>query len=54
MGGGKLILDGLGWGHGAGLCQWGAYGLGRKGKTAGEILRLYYPGAEIVTVDRLN
>jgi stage II sporulation protein D len=43
------IFDGYGWGHGVGLCQWGAYGLGRRGKKAEEILKFYYPGTEIAT-----
>lgn len=42
-----LIIDGTGWGHGVGMCQWGAYGMARQGKTAEEILKYYYPGAEI-------
>lgn len=49
-----LILDGMGWGHGAGMCQWGAYGMSRKGKSAEEILKYYYPGAEITTIDKIT
>jgi stage II sporulation protein D len=48
--GGALLLNGFGWGHGVGMCQWGAYGLARRGKNAEEILKFYYPGAEIMTV----
>ena len=51
---GKLVLDGLGWGHGVGMCQWGAYGLGKKGKSAEEILKFYYPGAEVAAIDELK
>ncbi|MFH0763534.1 MAG: SpoIID/LytB domain-containing protein [Candidatus Omnitrophota bacterium] len=43
----SLVLEGMGWGHGAGMCQWGAYGQARKGKKAEEILKFYYPGTEI-------
>lgn len=43
-----FVLDGRGHGHGAGLCQWGAAGLAREGKTYREILGHYYPGAEVV------
>ena len=46
--GGDFVFDGRGQGHGAGLCQWGAAGLAREGKTYREILAHYYPGVEIV------
>ena len=45
--GDDLTLKGLGWGHGVGMCQWGAHEMARNGKKAEEILRHYYPGAEI-------
>lgn len=44
----KAIFNGRGWGHGAGLCQWGAFGMSKKGYGYKEILAFYYPGAEIV------
>ncbi|MFH1407126.1 MAG: SpoIID/LytB domain-containing protein [Candidatus Omnitrophota bacterium] len=44
---GKAAIKGLGWGHGVGLCQWGALAMAKQGKTAQEILQYYYPGAEI-------
>jgi len=37
---------GRGWGHGVGLCQWGARGMALAGKSWREILAHYYPGAE--------
>ncbi len=37
-------IQGRGWGHGVGMCQWGAIEMGRKGATETEILRYYYPG----------
>jgi stage II sporulation protein D len=40
-------FKGFGWGHGVGLCQWGAYFMARQGYRAQEILSYYYPGAEI-------
>lgn len=40
-------FSGRGYGHGAGLCQWGAKVLADKGKAYGEILAHYYPGAEL-------
>ena len=42
-----VTFVGSGFGHGVGLCQWGAKGMAEKGKTADEILRFYYPGSEI-------
>jgi len=42
----KFVFKGKGWGHGVGLCQWGAYGLAVGGKDWSEILDYYYPGAE--------
>ncbi|MFA5164646.1 MAG: SpoIID/LytB domain-containing protein [Candidatus Omnitrophota bacterium] len=41
-------FEGLGWGHGVGFCQWGAYYMSRAGKKADEILYFYYPGAKIM------
>ena len=41
---------GRGWGHGVGMCQCGAQGMARGGKTAKEILFYYYPGSKIVRV----
>jgi len=41
---------GRGWGHGVGMCQCGAQGMARKGKTASEILHHYYPGSRIKTI----
>ncbi len=43
-----FAFEGRGQGHGAGLCQWGAAGLAREGKTYREILARYYPGADVV------
>ena len=45
---GHVIFSGKGWGHGVGLCQWGAYGMSNKGYNYKQILDFYYPGAEIV------
>jgi stage II sporulation protein D len=50
----NLVLNGFGWGHGVGMCQWGAFGLARKGKKAEEILAYYYPGIEVTTLDKLK
>jgi stage II sporulation protein D len=47
LGGGALALDGRGFGHGVGLCQYGARGLARAGETYRRILERYYPGSGI-------
>jgi stage II sporulation protein D len=38
---------GRGYGHGVGLCQWGAKGMAEQGHTARQILAFYYPGATL-------
>ncbi|MDJ0522960.1 MAG: SpoIID/LytB domain-containing protein [Planctomycetota bacterium] len=43
-------VRGKGWGHGVGMCQWGAIEMGRKGATETEILRYYYPGVGFTKV----
>lgn len=46
----KAYFRGKGWGHGAGMCQWGAFAMAKQKKTAKEILLYYYPGAKIIKV----
>jgi len=41
------FFKGKGWGHGVGMCQWGAYFMSRKNYSAEKILQHYYPGATI-------
>lgn len=43
--GDSVRIDGRGFGHGVGLCQFGAEGQARKGRGFLDILRSYYPGA---------
>ena len=43
-----VFTDGRGYGHGAGMCQYGAQGLARSGKSALDILAYYYPGSVAV------
>ncbi len=45
--GGDVEFSGRGWGHGVGLCQWGAHGMAKAGKSWREILNHYYPGGEL-------
>ncbi len=41
------VFTGRGWGHGVGMCQVGAYGMGVAGFSYREILSHYYPGTRI-------
>lgn len=47
---GGWVVKGRGWGHGVGMCQWGAIEMGRKGASETEILRYYYPGIAFTKV----
>ncbi len=40
-------FKGAGWGHGVGLCQWGALGQALIGRSCETILAYYYPGSVI-------
>jgi SpoIID/LytB domain protein len=40
-------FTGRGWGHGVGMCQYGAYGLGKMGVKYDQILKHYYTGIEL-------
>jgi stage II sporulation protein D len=44
---GHLTIRGNGYGHGVGMCQWGAIGRARAGEDVGTILHTYYPGTTI-------
>ena len=46
---GGLRIDGRGYGHGVGLCQYGAAAMGKAGRSSEDILKRYYPGASVVT-----
>lgn len=43
----NACFNGLGWGHGVGMCQWGAYFMAYKDYKYDAILSYYYPGAKI-------
>ncbi len=45
------VFEGFGWGHGVGLCQWGAYFMAKAGYNYKDILKFYYPGSVIVSLD---
>ena len=44
----NVVISGKGYGHGVGLCQWGAINLSRQGKDFTYILSHYYPGTKIL------
>ncbi|MHC4488742.1 MAG: SpoIID/LytB domain-containing protein, partial [Planctomycetota bacterium] len=48
MGDKWAFLSGRGWGHGVGMCQYGAEGMARGGKNTEQILQHYYPGSKIL------
>ena len=43
----RLVVKGNGYGHGVGMCQWGAIGRARAGQSARTILATYYPGTTV-------
>jgi len=45
-----VVFEGFGWGHGVGLCQWGAYFMAKEGYDYKQILAYYYPGSEISSI----
>ena len=42
-----IVIEGLGWGHGVGLCQIGAAVMAERGYSYREILLHYYPGTDL-------
>ena len=47
---GKLVMSGRGYGHGVGMCQWGAKKMAAEGKKPEEIVGFYFRD---VTIDKL-
>ena len=45
-----MVFEGIGWGHGVGLCQWGAYFMAKEGYSADRILKYYYPGTNVKAI----
>ncbi len=45
--GSEVVFEGRGFGHGVGLCQFGAEGMAKADHSSIEILRTYYPGAKV-------
>lgn len=42
-----IIIEGYGFGHGVGMCQFGAMGMAKQGKNYRNILKHYYTGTKI-------
>lgn len=49
--GGVAHFAGRGYGHGVGLCQWGARGMAEQGYAARAILAFFYPGTTLGSLD---
>lgn len=43
----SYTFTGRGWGHGVGMCQYGAFGLAKMGVKADEIIKHYYTGVDV-------
>ncbi|MBO8137017.1 MAG: SpoIID/LytB domain-containing protein [Desulfotomaculum sp.] len=48
--GNNLVINGSGFGHGVGLCQWGAYKMAKEGRSPEDIIKFYYKN---VTIEKL-
>jgi len=45
---GQVTLSGMGYGHGVGMSQWGAYGMAESGSKAEEIVTHYFKDVQVV------
>jgi stage II sporulation protein D len=48
--GGKIVVNGGGFGHGVGMCQYGAMEMAASGKNYKQILTHYYKGIQLKRV----
>lgn len=48
--GSTILLEGRGFGHGVGMCQYGARGMAKRGTNASAILARYYPSSRVKRV----
>jgi len=49
--GGKFVFEGAGYGHGVGMCQWGARVMAERGYDYRQILKHYFPRMEVTRID---
>jgi stage II sporulation protein D len=47
----RFVFSGKGWGHGVGLCQVGAFGMAQDGATFTDILKHYYTGIQLTSLE---
>ena len=50
----KFKFLGHGWGHGVGMCQWGAKKMAGQGKKYSYILKYYYRSVKLIKLDSLK
>ncbi|MCM8805762.1 MAG: SpoIID/LytB domain-containing protein [Candidatus Omnitrophica bacterium] len=50
--GNDFIFNGTGYGHGVGLCQWGARTMAEEGKTYIDILKHYFPALTLMRINK--
>ncbi|MFY9269182.1 MAG: SpoIID/LytB domain-containing protein [Candidatus Manganitrophaceae bacterium] len=50
----EIRINGMGYGHGVGLCQWGAKVMAEKGLSFDEILLYYYPGVRLQSYEEIK
>jgi stage II sporulation protein D len=48
---GSIVVKGRGYGHGVGMCQYGAIGRARAGQSCEHILKAYYTGVELRKIE---
>ncbi len=51
---GTIVFNGVGYGHGVGMSQWGAEGMAEKGFKFDEIINFYYPNTKIEKIENEN
>ncbi len=54
VGTGQAYFEGYGWGHGVGMCQWGAFFMARKGFNTEQILGYYYPESKVKNIEDIQ
>ncbi len=47
------VFSGYGWGHGVGMCQWGAFTRALRRWKAKKIIKYYYPGTELEYLNKI-
>ena len=50
----QFVFNGRGWGHGAGMSQWGAFARAQAGQNAAQILGFYYEGTQVESRPQVN